>query len=47
MLLSATGVLEAGIPLYRNGSEMKLELGIRVFFKGASSEPRAATREPS
>ena len=29
-LLSAPGLLEAGIPLYRNGSGLKLDLGIRV-----------------
>ncbi len=30
MLLSAPGIVEAGIPLYRNGSVLKLDLGIRV-----------------
>jgi hypothetical protein len=29
-LLSAPGLLEAGIPLYRSGSGLKLDLGIRV-----------------
>src|SRR3990172_990139 len=29
-LLSAPGLLEAGIPLYRNGSGLKLDLGVRV-----------------
>ncbi len=29
-LLSAPGLLEAGIPLYRNGSGLKLDLGLRV-----------------